>query len=348
VAVAASGNRREYVLALAALEQNRSLARDAALAASGGSLVRRIRRLINQPEGPRAGLTPLLSVLLLLIPAALTLMAWQSKPAEPLPLPPAPAAASPTGQTADSPFYKWLNEDVAYIVTDRERDAFLALQTDAEREHFIEQFWLRRDPTPGTERNEAKEEHYRRIAYANDHFFAAGVPGWQTDRGRVYIVYGPPDEIESHALGSASTYPFEQWLYRSIKGVGSNVVVEFVDATWSANYRLTANPAQKQLPPGTPTGRFAPFSAAAVRVDGDTATFSIPLEGFANHQIKILARILNSAGRGAGSWELGVQCPAPAVNRQVTLASGFYRLKLGIKDVTTGDVADQVVDFEVK
>ena len=100
----------------------------------------------------------------------------------------------------ESPYRIWLNQDVAYIITDEERRAFNDLSNDAERESFIEQFWLRRDPTPDTEENEFKEEHYRRIAYANEHF-ASGIPGWKTDRGRTYIVYGPPDEIESHSSG---------------------------------------------------------------------------------------------------------------------------------------------------
>jgi GWxTD domain-containing protein len=94
----------------------------------------------------------------------------------------------------------WLEQDVAYIMTDEERRAFLELGNDDEREQFVEQFWLRRDPTPETAENEYKEEHYRRIAYANDHF-ASGIPGWKTDRGRIYIRFGPPDDIEAHPSG---------------------------------------------------------------------------------------------------------------------------------------------------
>src|SRR5579871_3227674 len=100
----------------------------------------------------------------------------------------------------ETPYRKWLNEDVSYIITDEERAAFKRLQTDEEREQFIEQFWLRRDPTPDTVENEYKEEHYRRIAYANEHF-ASGIPGWKADRGKIYIMYGPPDEIEDHSSG---------------------------------------------------------------------------------------------------------------------------------------------------
>jgi len=156
----------------------------------------------------------------------------------------------------ETPWRKWLNEDVTYIITDEERKAFKNLQTDEERESFVEQFWLRRDPTPDTEENEFKEEHYRRIAYANDHY-ASGIPGWRTDRGRIYIIYGPPDEIDSHPAGGTyerpmeegggetSTYPFEDWRYRYIEGIGNNVNIEFVDTTMSGEYHMTMDPSEK-------------------------------------------------------------------------------------------------------
>ncbi len=156
----------------------------------------------------------------------------------------------------ETPYRKWLNEDVAYIITDEERAAFKRLQTDEEREQFIEQFWLRRDPTPDTVENEFKEEHYRRIAYANEHY-ASGIPGWKTDRGRIYITYGPPDEIDSHPSGGTyerppeegggetSTFPFEQWRYRWIEGVGTNIIIEFVDPTMTGEYHMTMDPSEK-------------------------------------------------------------------------------------------------------
>ena len=147
--------------------------------------------------------------------------------------------------TGDAYYKKWLNEEVGYIITDEERKAFKILATDDERQQFIEQFWLRRDPSPDTEENnEYRAEHYRRIANANDRF-ASGIPGRKTDRGRIYIDYGPPDEIESHPSGgtyerpyeegggSTSTYPFEQWRYRYIEGIGTNIILEFVDTTMS-------------------------------------------------------------------------------------------------------------------
>ena len=156
----------------------------------------------------------------------------------------------------ETPYKRWLNEEVGYIITDEERKVFKTLQTDDERQTFIENFWLRRDPTPDTEENEYREEHYRRIAYANDRF-ASGIPGWKTDRGRIYIEYGPPDEIDSHPSGgtyvrpyeegggSTSTYPFEQWRYRYIEGIGTNIILEFVDTTMSGEYRLTMDPSEK-------------------------------------------------------------------------------------------------------
>src|ERR1041384_1955717 len=109
-----------------------------------------------------------------------------------------------------TPYRKWMNEDVTYIITDEERGVFKRLQTDEERESFIESFWLRRDPTPDSVENEFKEEHYRRIAYANEHY-ASGIPGWKTDRGRIYITFGPPDEIESYPSGQTGKFPFERW-----------------------------------------------------------------------------------------------------------------------------------------
>jgi GWxTD domain-containing protein len=156
----------------------------------------------------------------------------------------------------ETPYRKWLNEDVAYIITDEERAAFKKLQTDEEREQFIEQFWLRRDPTPDSVENEFKEEHYRRIAYANEHY-ASGIPGWKTDRGRIYITFGPPDEIESHPSGgtyerppeegggTTSTFPFEQWRYRYIEDIGNDIIIEFVDPTMSGEYRMTMDPSEK-------------------------------------------------------------------------------------------------------
>ncbi|PYS79695.1 MAG: GWxTD domain-containing protein [Acidobacteria bacterium] len=155
-----------------------------------------------------------------------------------------------------SMFKKWIEEDVAYIITPEEKKAWNKLQTDEEREQFIEAFWRRRDPDPDTDVNEYLEEHYERIAYANEHF-ASGIPGWKTDRGRIYIMYGPPNEKESHPSGgqydrpsyegggSTTTYPFETWFYRYLPGIGSGIEIEFVDPTGSGEYRIARNPDEK-------------------------------------------------------------------------------------------------------
>ena len=159
-------------------------------------------------------------------------------------------------ESASRALRKWLDEDVSYVITNEERTAFKALKNDEEREQFIEQFWLRRDPTPDTVDNEFKEEHYARIAYANERF-ASGIPGWKTDRGRIYIIWGKPDEIESHPSGgtynrpiedgggTTSTFPFEIWRYRYIEGIGNEVLLEFVDPSMSGEYRMTIDPNEK-------------------------------------------------------------------------------------------------------
>ncbi|MGE0886960.1 MAG: GWxTD domain-containing protein [Blastocatellales bacterium] len=155
-----------------------------------------------------------------------------------------------------SVYKRWVDEDVRWIITDEERKTFNSLKTDDEREQFIEQFWLRRDPDPDTDSNEYREEYYQRIAYANEHF-TSGIPGWKTDRGRIYIMFGPPHQKESHPSGgsynrpvwegggSTSTYPFEIWWYRYIEGVGSDIEIEFVDPTGSGEYRIARNPNEK-------------------------------------------------------------------------------------------------------
>jgi GWxTD domain-containing protein len=155
-----------------------------------------------------------------------------------------------------TPYKKWLSEDVIYIITDSERRAFLQLQTNEEREQFIEEFWQRRNPDPDSVDNPVKEEHYRRIAYTNEHY-ASGVAGWRTDRGRIYIMYGKPDDLESHTQGETwnrpldqgggetQTYAYEDWTYHYIEGIGENVELEFVDPSGTGEFRLTTDPSEK-------------------------------------------------------------------------------------------------------
>jgi GWxTD domain-containing protein len=166
------------------------------------------------------------------------------------------ANAKALKQELGKTYKKWLDEDVRWIITDEERSAFMQLSNDEERDQFIEAFWARRDPTPDTPENEFKEEHYRRIAYANEHF-AAGIPGWKTDRGRIYIMYGPADEIESHPSGgtydrpmeegggTTSTFPFEDWRYRYLEGVGQEIIIEFVDTCMCGDYHMTLDRSEK-------------------------------------------------------------------------------------------------------
>lgn len=153
-------------------------------------------------------------------------------------------------------YKKWVDEDVRWIITDQELQAFKSLSNDEERDQFIEQFWLRRNPNPDSPENEYREEHYARIAYANEHF-AAGKPGWRTDRGHIYIAYGKADSIDSHPSGGSydrpmdegggntSTYPFEIWHYRYLEGIGDNIDIEFVDSCMCGDYHMTIDRSEK-------------------------------------------------------------------------------------------------------
>lgn len=336
IAVSVSGDTQEYALALAALEQNRLKAYEAAIAATGGSLMKRVRRLLY-PERPNGAWAPFLAAAILILIAAVSLAARQprvphqssaglqpqgvSQTVPQRPEPPQggspdsrktspvqaniqkhrdlekeevrtfylPVTTTPQGLTematalrqildlhyiqqlntrnviiirdtpdklalADqmirdmdkakemelvisSPYSKWLNEEVVYIIDDAERAAFQGLRTDEERNRFVEDFWKRRNPSPGSLNNAFKEEHYRRIAYANEHF-ATGRPGWQTDRGHMYIVYGPPDEIKSEARGPGNSYALQIWTFRHIDGIGDNLSFTFVDRRGQGDFHL--------------------------------------------------------------------------------------------------------------
>jgi GWxTD domain-containing protein len=180
-------------------------------------------------------------------------------------------------------YRKWLDEDVRWIITDDERHAFMQLSNDEERDQFIEAFWQRRDPTPDTEENEFKEEHYRRIAYANEHY-AAGIPGWKSDRGRIYIVFGPADEIESHPSGGSyerpmdegggetSTFPFEQWRYRYIEGIGQEIIVEFVDTCMCGDYHMTLDRSEKDALKYTPNAGLTLYEQMGMASKADRFT----------------------------------------------------------------------------
>ena len=172
-------------------------------------------------------------------------------------------------KTKDEPkkaYADWIKEH-DLILTEGERQAWNKLKTDDERDQFIQVFWRQRDPDPDTEENEFKQQFYERVAYANEHF-SSGKPGRFTDRGRIYIKFGKPDDTESHPSGGAydrpttegggttTTYPFEKWFYRYIPNVGSGIELEFVDPSGSGEYRLARNPDEKVaiLPNGSTGG----------------------------------------------------------------------------------------------
>jgi GWxTD domain-containing protein len=183
----------------------------------------------------------------------------------------------------ESAYKHWMDEEVPYIITPDERAAWKKLSTDEEREQFIEQFWERRNPNPGSPENEYKEEYYRRIAYANEHY-ASGIPGWRTDRGRIYIMYGPPDEVDAHPSGGTyerpasegggetSTFPFETWRYRYIDGIGNNVELEFVDPSMSGEYHLTMDPGEKDALLHVPGAGLTTMEALGMATKADRFT----------------------------------------------------------------------------
>jgi GWxTD domain-containing protein len=190
------------------------------------------------------------------------------------------AAEARLKKELETPYKKWLNEEVIYIISDEERKAFGQLKTDEERQSFIEQFWLRRDPTPDTEENEYREEHYRRIAYTNDQF-ASGIPGWKTDRGMIYVKYGPPDEREEHPSGgtydrpieegggTTTVYPFEKWRYRYIEGLGNDVNIEFVDPSMTGEYHMTMDPSEKDALTNVPGAGLTMYESLGLACKAD-------------------------------------------------------------------------------
>jgi GWxTD domain-containing protein len=250
--------------------------------------MRRIDRVLDQnrelsrPSNNRALAALVLAALPLIYLATATRPVWAQAPAQP------PAVATTTVCGGSPTYANWLNQDVAYIITNQERQAFERLGDEAECAHFVEQFWLRRDPTPDTVENEFKEEHYRRIAFANQHFASDRMQGSSTDRGRIYITYGPPDEIESHSgnkTAATETYPFDQWLYHHNAALGDDVLFEFVDSAGDREYRLTlmGSPHDLEALQGKGEGRptmFGPVSGLYVEVNRNGTLFiTTPVRG---------------------------------------------------------------------
>jgi GWxTD domain-containing protein len=496
VAVGASGDAHEYATALAALAESRWAVSEAALAANGGNLVKRIRRVLAQPEGPRAAMAPVLSAGVLVVTCAVALAAWQTPrqnggaaaaaqtQAAPVVAQELVAAqtpestrvaeelerlqkltqtlearklsqlaqaaetpvASPPVQTADpkklsealerlretlrkveagkrgqtiflaqngggpvagaipAPYRAWLNEEVVYIITAQERAAFLKLGSDDERNLFIRQFWARRDPmypktaspeeypiiAKGNPENDFKKEHYRRIKYADDRF-AGKIPGWKTDRGRIYILYGPPDEIESHPSGgtytrpaeegggTVETFPFEQWRYRLIEGIGTNIIMEFVDTTRTGEYRMTTDPSVKTVPPAKQEQAvvngalpmkvrvsFSPIAAAAVltviTVQFDTKDLKFEDQNsVSTASVAIYGRISTMAKRPLSPFEDVVTArhataflmkfiaenPSRIYEKSLPLAPGSYRLNIAAKDLGSRNLGSYETTIEV-
>jgi len=370
-AVAIQGDPHAYATALATIETRRWRATEPVLAANQSDLLPRIRRVLQATDARDFNL-PLIPAAMLLIAAGFAI-ADQAPQLSTLPLKiPVPQAPllkplrkpmlmaqaktpAPAPPEMRAAYRKWLNEDVVYIITDEERKAFKALATDEEREKFVEQFWLRRDPTPGTPENEFRDEHYRRIAYANSRF-TASVPGWKTDRGRIYIQYGPPDEIESHPSGNEKQpYPFEQWRYRLIEGIGNNVIMEFDDTARTRDYHMTMDPDAKlaavvpdlQAPFDTQPWGAANRHVSAVSPSPGVAVVSVQLD-FAD-DVNVAGAATNSSGFAAAWFNQTVSNPARMIfNRLLQLPQGSYTISVTVKELKTGETHSESVSVQVK
>jgi GWxTD domain-containing protein len=256
LAVSISGDCLAYARALSFLEERRSSHPAVALGANGGVLAMRIRRLLGYKDAPAyswlAAGTQLAVVVVAVALCVGTFTRAQARPDKPSTI-----ESNDESQSSNQAYRRWLDEDVLWIITSEERLAFTHLSSDPERDEFIRQFWLRRDTgSPGAGENSARREHYRRIAYANEHF-TVGMPGWKSDRGRIYILYGPPNSIEAHPDGGATIgKPYEAWHYRLIQEhaqpqhgqdgllykataiTKQDVDITFVDACNCGNYQL--------------------------------------------------------------------------------------------------------------
>ena len=296
----------------------------------------RIDRILDQSRNlSRPSRWALAALVLAALPFAYVSTAarpvWAQQPA---------AAITPTTCGGDPSFAKWLTEDVAYIITDQERTVLVHLNTAPECSMFVEQFWLRRDPTPGTPENEFKTEHYRRMAYANEHF-ASSRPGWQTDRGRVYITYGPPDEIESHPNGQdqRGPQPFEQWLYHHADASKPGIVFEFADAAGDKEYRLVymgeLNDERERGGPAV----FGPVGGLYVQVNKDRTLFvTTPAGG----DSLAVSGIVDRNGAVIARFDDTTRAPMYGKGISVPFAAGTYTLHLRVGP------EDRSIVFEVK
>jgi TonB family protein len=290
LAVEVGGDVLSYARALSYLEERRACAPEFVLGANGGVLAMRIKRLIGTKEDVAGSPMAALVVLAVVVVFAgsyfvAVARAQANKPQAALssgvaavptisPAQESASEGSSSGHTLQAIYRGWVSEDVVWIIAPEEKAAFLVLTNDEERDAFIANFWERRNPTPGSAVNSFREEHYARIAYANQHF-GANVPGWKTDRGRAYIVNGKPIFIDAHpsagqykAPDGTVTYtpPFEVWHYPSLRGVGQDVDLKFVDDCQCGKYRLISQQAGPVSIPGAGSGPTAIRRAGPVRV----------------------------------------------------------------------------------
>ena len=345
------GNAHQYAVALATFESSRWHAPSAAMAASGSNLARRIRRLLAKPDA-RDLMVPVAPSLLLVALGGVALAAWGQHDFDRQPVPPAqpvqtaqaqPKPAAP--EAGLSPAYtKWLQEDVAYIITSDERVAFQQLHTDAEREDFIEQFWERRNPVPGASDNQFKTEHYRRIAYANEHFASPGgrTPGWRTVRGRVYIINGPPEEIFDY---TKTADPHQVWKYRWAESARRELAVRFdagKDGFTMASVGTTTALFHGEADGGGPL----PGGHVLVSVSPGGQEVSIPLN-FPPGPLRIWGQLRTASGRVLKSFEDNRgAADAQAMQQDLYLVRGSYVLTVKVQNPGTGQTYGEKVAFE--
>lgn len=269
-----------------------------------------------------------------------------------------------------APHNTWLTEDVVYIISKEESDAFLRLTTNEERDQFIEEFWRRRSPDPDSPENAYREEHYRRIAYTNEHY-SSGIPGWKTDRGHIYILWGQPDEIESHPSGgtydrpaeqgggTTTTYPWELWRYRHLEGIGENIEIEFVDPSGSGEYHITMDPGEKdalaKIPgAGLSTCESLGLCSKAQRfINTNGTTLPAPLGGFSAgmNEFDILERYFKVQNPPQHLTELSAMVTAHIIRNQIHMDYRFDFLRVTRESVLvpiTLQVANRDLNFKSK
>jgi GWxTD domain-containing protein len=345
--VALQGNAQEYAAALLTLEQRRWRAPESALAANGGKLLPRVRRLLSKPDG-LSHRAPIMAAGLFVILLGSGLIMRQPAAANPqaagLPQAwPEIARLNFVNQADDD---EWLIQ-VKYIIQPAEREAYSRLKTAAERQQFIQQFWDRRDPTPGTPVNEFRDDYERRLAFAAEHFKDGGIPGFDTPRAQFYMTWGPPDEIDEH--GDGTTW-YSDWTYRYLEGLGADVNIRF---TAFATYRLVAHSPLATFE-GAPTGATPPIPGLHVSVQvypRGFVTFSIPT-GFTSAAVGSTQELRSSDGASLFSYRVftaaGAGSNGTVAGETEVLPPGSYTFLASLSDKDANQSYSEVVNFEVK